>query len=140
MARAKKTAGSAPPAVRKTSPSRSTRKATVSRPTRTLPAALASPTAASVLPANYAKLLRELKARVRSAQIKAATSVNQELIALYLHIGQRLAWQDKKAGWGDRVVERLAKDLRTAFPAMSGFSRTNLFYMRQVYLAWEGAG
>jgi len=42
--------------------------------------------------------------------------------------------------WGDRVVEKLAKDLRAAFPSMSGFSRTNLFYMRQVHLVWADAG
>jgi predicted nuclease of restriction endonuclease-like (RecB) superfamily len=92
--------------------------------------------ARAVLPAGYNKLLRELKARVRSAQAKAATRINQGLIRLYLHIGKRLAARREKAGWGDQVVERLAHDLRKTFPAMSGFSRTNLFYMRQVYLAW----
>lgn len=94
----------------------------------------------SIIPASYAELLRELKGRVRSAQAKAATSVNRELIALYLHMGRRLTELEEKAGWGDKLVERLAKDLRSAFPAMSGFSRTNLFYMRQVYQAWRGAG
>ncbi len=93
----------------------------------------------SHLPENYVTVLAELKGRVRSAQTKAATSVNRELIALYLHIGRRLAEQE--AGeWGDRVVEKLAKDLRAAFPSMSGFSRTNLFYMRQVHLVWADAG
>src|SRR4051794_18224396 len=66
--------------------------------------------AASMLPANYAELVREFKAQVRSAQIKAATSVNEKLIALYLHIGRRLAEQDEASGWGEKVVERLAKD------------------------------
>jgi predicted nuclease of restriction endonuclease-like (RecB) superfamily len=102
--------------------------------------AKASINATSMLPANYAELLRELKGRVHSAQAKAATAVNRELIALYLHIGRRLAEQDEHAGWGEKMVERLAKDLRAAFPEMSGFSRTNLFYMRQVYQAWIGAG
>jgi len=40
-------------------------------------------------------LLLDLKKRVRAAQIKAATSVNRELSALYLHIGKRLAGQVK---------------------------------------------
>lgn len=92
-----------------------------------------------MLPAGYDKLLRELKARVRSTQAKAAARVNQELIGLYLHIGKRLAAKDGKKGWGERVVERLADDLRATFPTMSGFSRTNLFYMRQVWLAWSEA-
>ena len=50
----------------------------------------------------------------------------------------RLAEQD--TSWGTKVVERLARDLKAAFPDMAGFSRTNLFYMRQVFLAWTGAG
>jgi len=87
-------------------------------------------------PAGYSTLVRELKGRIRSAQAKAATSVNRELIALYLHIGRRLAEQEGKPGWGEKVVERLATDLRSSFPSMKGFSRTNLFYMRQVHLAW----
>jgi len=90
-----------------------------------------------LLPGNYARVLEELKARVRSVQARAATAVNQELIALYLDIGRRLAQQD--TSWGTKVVEHLARDLKAAFPEMRGFSRTNLFYMRQVHLAWADA-
>ncbi|MBM4320374.1 MAG: DUF1016 domain-containing protein, partial [Deltaproteobacteria bacterium] len=93
---------------------------------------------ATLLPANYAEVLEDLKARVRSAQLKAVATVNRELIALYVGIGRSLAEQD--TSWGTKVVERLARDLKAAFPEMAGFSRTNLFYMRQVYLAWAGAG
>jgi predicted nuclease of restriction endonuclease-like (RecB) superfamily len=105
------------------------------RPAR--PSVTVTPSRAPLLPPNYASVLAELSGRVRSAQAKAATSVNRELIALYLHIGRRLAEQSAK--WGERVVEKLASDLRREFPGMSGFSRTNLFYMRQVHLAWAGA-
>lgn len=91
------------------------------------------------LPPDYVGLLEDLKLRVRSAQAKAATSVNRELISLYLYIGQRLAERTHEAGWGDKVVERLAADLRVAFPDMRGFSRSNLFAMRRVYLAWAEA-
>lgn len=87
-----------------------------------------------LLPGNYSRVLEELKARVRSVQARAATAVNRELIALYLEIGRRLAEQD--TSWGTKIVEHLAKDLKASFPEMRGFSRTNLFYMRQVYLAW----
>jgi len=33
-------------------------------------------------------------------------------------------------GWGAKVIDRLAADLRSSFPEMKGFSRTNLLYMR----------
>ena len=89
------------------------------------------------LPRNYPKVLGELKERIRTAQLKASLSLNRELIALYRDIGRKLAEQDKTSGWGDNVAERLADDLRQAFPEMKGFSRTNLFYMRQFYLAYQ---
>ena len=93
-------------------------------------------TSRSILPGNYAEVLADLKSKVRSAQIKAATSVNRALIALYLDIGRHLAEQHT---WGSSVVERLARDLKTEFPEMEGFSRSNLFYMKKVFTAWSGA-
>ena len=84
----------------------------------------------SLLPSSYAPLLVELKARVRAAQVKAAVSVNRELILLYWHIGREILRAQKAEGWGTKVVERLAKDLAAEFPEMRGFSFTNLMRMR----------
>ena len=95
-------------------------------------------TARSILPGNYADVLADLKSKVGVTQLRAAASVNRELIGLYMEIGRQLAAQDST--WGTKVVEQLARDLKAAFPEMAGFSRTNLFYMKQVYLAWKDAG
>lgn len=92
-------------------------------------------TSRAVLPGNYAEVLADLNAKVRSAQVKAATSVNRELIALYVDIGRHLVEQHT---WGASVVERLARDLKAEFPEMEGFSRSNLFYMKKVFAAWSG--
>ena len=46
--------------------------------------------ASALIPASYAPLLADLKARVRAAQVKAALSVNRELILLYWHIGREI--------------------------------------------------
>lgn len=89
------------------------------------------------LPGDYPKLLEDLKARVRSAQIKAAVSVNRELIALYWDIGKALVVQQLRHKWGDRVIDRLAEDLAREFPEMKGFSRHNLYRMRAFYLAYS---
>ncbi len=94
-------------------------------------------TSRAVLPGNYAEVLADLKAKVGVTQLRAAASVNRELIGLYMEIGRQLAAQD--SGWGTKVVEQLAHDLKAEFPEMAGFSRTNLFYMKQVYLAWKDA-
>lgn len=92
-----------------------------------------------LLPRGYKKLLEDLKLRIRSAQIKAATAVNHELVGLNLYIGRQLAEKTRRANWGEGIVDQLARDLRATFPDLSGFSRANLFFMRQVYLAWAEA-
>lgn len=91
----------------------------------------------SLLPPSYAPLLAELKSRVRSAQVKAALTVNRELIRLYWQIGRAILRAQQAEGWGAKVVERLAKDLAVEFPEMSGFSYTNLMRMRAFAGAYD---
>ncbi|MGB3494240.1 MAG: PDDEXK nuclease domain-containing protein [Elainellaceae cyanobacterium] len=79
---------------------------------------------------NYFALLDGLKQRIRSAQVKAALTVNQELILLYWQMGCEILARQKQEGWGSKVIERLAQDLKREFPEMKGFSRSNLMYMR----------
>jgi predicted nuclease of restriction endonuclease-like (RecB) superfamily len=78
----------------------------------------------------YQELLGDLKERIRSAQIRAALSVNRELILLYWQIGRAIATRQEEYGWGAQVIARLSADLRHAFPDMKGFSPRNLQYMR----------
>jgi predicted nuclease of restriction endonuclease-like (RecB) superfamily len=85
---------------------------------------------AELLPAGYQELLDNLKDRIRRARIKAALSVNSELICLYWQIGRAILERQAEEGWGAKVIERLAGDLRHEFPDMKGLSRANLFYMR----------
>lgn len=80
--------------------------------------------------ARYEAFLTNLKQRIRTAQVRAAIAVNHELILLYWQIGQEILTRQQQEGWGTKVVERLAKDLKREFPDIKGFSRTNLLYMR----------
>lgn len=82
----------------------------------------------------YLLILSGLKSKIRNAQIKAALSVNKELISLYWEIGKIISQKQKEGGYGDSIVEMLAGDLSKEFPQMKGFSRTNLFNIRQWYL------
>ena len=81
-------------------------------------------------PEGYKDFLLGLKQRIRGAQVKAALTVNHELILLYWSIGRDILVRQQEQGWGTKVIERLAADLKSAFPEMKGFSRTNLLYMR----------
>ncbi|MGF1524665.1 MAG: YhcG family protein [Leptolyngbyaceae cyanobacterium] len=85
---------------------------------------------------NYSALLNGLKTRIRSAQVKAAIAVNQELILLYWHIGKEILARQQEQGWGAGVISRLAQDLRQEFPDMKGFSARSLGYMKAFAAAW----
>lgn len=78
----------------------------------------------------YISFLDGLKHRIRGVQLKTALAVNQELIRLYWQIGREILLKQEKEGWGARIIDRLAQDLKREFPEMKGFSRSNLKYMR----------
>jgi predicted nuclease of restriction endonuclease-like (RecB) superfamily len=81
-------------------------------------------------PAVYDTFLQELKDRIRSAQVRAALSVNRELVVLYWSIGRDILSRQENEGWGAKVIDRLSDDLTKAFPDMRGFRARNLKYMR----------
>jgi len=85
----------------------------------------------------YDDFLRDLKSRIRTAQTCATLAVNRELVLLYWQIGRDILTRQKDEGWGAKVIERLANDLRKEFPDMKGFSRANLMYMRSFAEAWD---
>ena len=87
-------------------------------------------------PEGYADWLGELKAQIHEAQQRAAQAINLELIVLYWKIGNAILIRQDQQGWGAKVVDRLAHDLRSTFPDMHGFSVRNLKYMRAFAQCW----
>lgn len=85
----------------------------------------------------YKTFIQEIKQRIQSAQIKAAVSVNQELLRLYWDLAERIVTKQQEAAWGDRFLVQMSQDLKIEFPEMKGFSRRNLEFMRQWYRFWE---
>jgi predicted nuclease of restriction endonuclease-like (RecB) superfamily len=85
---------------------------------------------------SYQDLLARVKSQIRTAQIRAAVAVNQELVQLYWGIGKEILARQSEEGWGSKVIERLAKDLHVEFPEMRGLSPRNLKYMRAFAGAW----
>jgi predicted nuclease of restriction endonuclease-like (RecB) superfamily len=85
----------------------------------------------------YKKWIVELKDKIQTRQIKAAISVNRELLNLYWELGKEICEKQEKANWGDALIEQLAKDLSAAFPEIKGFSRSNVFYIRKWFLFYR---
>ena len=61
--------------------------------------------ARSALPQGYDAFLKDLKERIRAAQIKAAVAANSKLIELYWHTGQSIVERQEREGWGSSVIE-----------------------------------
>ena len=86
----------------------------------------------------YRSLIADLKSRIQAAQIKAAVTVNNQLIELYWDIGRQIAEKQQASGWGDAVIEQIAQDLTRELGGLKGFSRRNLYFVRQFYGFYAG--
>lgn len=74
----------------------------------------------------YLDIIETIKTEIKSAQYKAAASVNRELIMLYYNIGRII---NEHKTWGNKFIENLAADIRVSFPDTKGYSIRNLKYM-----------
>ena len=82
------------------------------------------------LPEGYADWLTQLKGQIAQARQRAALAVNAELVQLYGSIGRDILQRQQTQGWGAKVIDHLARDLKDAFPDMRGWSPSNLKYMQ----------
>jgi len=85
----------------------------------------------------YRQFISELEARVLSARISVGRAANRDIILLYWDIGRGIVEKQERLGWGNSVVEMVARDLQRSFAASKSFSPDNLWRMRQLYLAYS---
>lgn len=86
--------------------------------------------------ADYLALRDTIVERAATARERASRAVNTELVLLYWSIGRAILTEQQRHAWGDDVVGLLARDLRARGDLGRGFSRRNLFYMRQFAALW----
>lgn len=82
---------------------------------------------------HYNNWLKSVKEKIISAQLKAAVTVNKQLLELYWDLGKDITQKQDEAIWGAGILEQLSVDLKLAFPDMKGFSRRNLYAIKQWY-------
>ena len=82
---------------------------------------------------NFGSWIKDLKSKIHEARRKVAFSVNSQLMELYWEIGRELHAKLENAVWGSNLIEEVAKELKHEFPDIKGFSRRNLFAIRQWY-------
>ncbi|SHN71456.1 PDDEXK nuclease domain-containing protein [Desulfovibrio litoralis] len=86
----------------------------------------------------YPELLKEIKDRIRKAQIKATMSANAEMLLMYWDVGRIIAERQSVEGWGAKIIQRLAQDIRNELPETKGFSERNLKRMLAFYNEYRG--
>jgi len=87
----------------------------------------------------YGAFIKEIKDLIYRRQYEAMKKVNKELIQLYWEIGEEIERQQREQGWGNSVVEILAKELQKEFPGVQGFSARNLWRMKNFYIEYSQA-
>lgn len=86
---------------------------------------------------NYPALLKEIKDRIRQAQIRATMSANAEMLLMYWDVGRIVSERQLAEGWGASIIPRLSKDLRNDLPEIKGFSERNIDRMLAFYREYK---
>jgi predicted nuclease of restriction endonuclease-like (RecB) superfamily len=84
----------------------------------------------------YKKWITDLRAKLKQAQLKAAVTVNQQLLMFYWDLGTDIIEKQKITAWGEGLLKQLSRDLMSEFPDMKGFSERNLRLIRQWVQFW----
>jgi hypothetical protein len=87
--------------------------------------------------AEFKQWLADLKTRIRQSQIKAMIKVNDEMLRLYWDLGRDIVVRQMEAIWGNGFFKQLSKELASEFPNIKGFSKSNLYYIKQFYLFYS---
>ena len=82
---------------------------------------------------DYADWLQSISRRYRQSQIKAAVAVNTEMLRFYFGLGADIVRMEKDQPWGNKFIQKIGVDLRTAMPEATCLSYTNLRYMRYFF-------
>ena len=85
---------------------------------------------------NYLQFIEEIKNEIRKQRISVVLNANSSMLCLYWNIGKAILEKQEQEGWGAKVIDRMAKDLKEAFQDMSGFSPRNIKYMRKFAECW----
>ena len=80
----------------------------------------------------------EVLALIEAARRRAYQAVNTELVGLYWQLGEYISKKIESAQWGEGVVDELAAAIARQYPGMRGYTRSNLFRMRQFYETYCG--
>lgn len=80
----------------------------------------------------------EIAQIIGEARDNAYRKVNEELVLMYLRVGQFLSEKLKGTRYGDGYIDSLAKYIQRQFPGIKGFNCRGLYRMKQFYETYAG--
>ena len=93
----------------------------------------------TIVDPEYIQWLADVKRRYREGQARALVKVNDEMLRFYWSVGRDLVALRAETRWGASVVKQFAMDMRETFPSSTGFSYSNVKYMKRWYLFYYEA-
>ena len=87
----------------------------------------------TIVDPDYIQWLADVKQRYREGQARALVKVNDEMLRFYWSVGRDLVALRAETRWGASVVKQFAMDMRETFPSSTGFSYSNVKYMKRWY-------
>ena len=86
---------------------------------------------------DYQQLLHEIIANIENARVKASKMIYAVLNEVNFNNGKAIIERQQKFGWGQSIIKKLSKDLNQKYDGLTGYSVSNLQYMRQFYLEYK---
>lgn len=81
----------------------------------------------------YHKWIIQVKEEFRLRQIRAASSVNHEMLMFYWSLGRNMEILKSKYNWGSGFYKKISDDITRELPSVKSFSPRNLRYMHKFY-------
>ena len=82
---------------------------------------------------DYFHWINDLKSKIYAAKTKVALTINSQLLELYWEIGKDISERQENTDWGSKFIDQTAIELKNEFPEIRGFSRRNLYAIKQWY-------
>lgn len=86
---------------------------------------------------SYRQLLDDILNEIERFRVKAAQELSITQMQLYFSIGKLIVHRQNTEGWGKSIVEQLSIDLKRKIGTSESFSSRNLWYMRQLFIAYQ---
>lgn len=80
-----------------------------------------------------------IKTEIKSTQLKVAKNLNESLMRLYWSLGKNIVDKQNDTNWGTSFIDRVSIELKLEFPQLKGFSKRNIYAIRQWYLFYSQA-